>query len=184
MKRAYILAALSLVAFAAAPASAETSSSNGQVKAAALKLKEGSPAGATKATVSRVGALIFNVTITRKAGAPAAPFYCNAYATHWGACMITDPADGTCVEWYNYELQREVLATMVTATQYTCSVRMNYNFPKGDSADYVWPTVEVYQRSAASTTSYPSNSGYSWRSLAPVLLPSAATTTFTVPIDQ
>lgn len=183
MFRASILAVLSLVAFTVAPASAD-SSSNEQVKAAALKLKQASTSSSSKALVSRTGSLVYNITINRKAGAATGPFYCNANAFHWGVCMITDPSDGTCVEWYSYDLHREVQATPVSATQYTCSVKLNYNFPKADSADYIWPTVEVYQRSAASTTSYPADNGYSWRSLAPVILPSTASTTFTVSIDQ
>lgn len=185
MYRTTTLATLLLVAIAATPASAEGGSSNEQIKAAALKLKQSSGSSSSKALAARSGALVYNVTINRRAGAPAAPFYCNAYASHWGVCMLANPSDGSCVEWYSYDLQREVLATAVTASQYSCSVRLNYNFPKGDSGDYVWPSVEVYQRSSASTASYPSSSAYSWRSLAPVLLPgNGVITTFSVSIDQ
>jgi hypothetical protein len=151
-----------------------------QLRQAALKSKQSKPAYSESSAVSRVGALVFNITINRKTGAPAAPFYCGAGAIHLGACLEQD-GEGYCTFYEEYELGRQVQATG-TANTYSCSVRLNYNFPNGDSEDYVYPYIEVLHRN--STTGFPTTSSYSWRPIKPVLLPSAASTVFNVSVDQ
>lgn len=176
MFRASLVTAFSLLAMSATAVLADGSPD--LIKAAAKQLKQSSE-GTSRALVSRTGSLVYNVTINRKSGAPAAPFYCTAYAYHAGACLISGSSG--CTFYEEYEIERQVQATG-SGNTYTCSVRLNYNFPKADSADYLWPTIAVSHRNT--TSAFAAAEGYSWRSIKPILMPSAAVTTFNVTVDE
>lgn len=166
--------ALLLLSLTATNASAENPSLD-QVRAAALKHKQSSSVVAN-ANVARSGSLIFNITINRKNGAPSAPFVCEGYAYHMGGCILSDSTQ--CMAYEEYDLSRKIQATG-SGNLYTCTVRLNYNFPNADTSNYIWPSFEVYHGVDSE-----SETGVYWRTLAPIPLPRKGITTIDVSMDQ